>query len=75
MPLYCCVTVQLMLLDMLHPAKSVPLNSQCICAILLSVAASKSQVKTALDPTVVVTLCACSKTFGLGKTAMKNLQI
>ena len=70
------MTVQLMLSwNLLHPAKSLPLNSQCICAILLSVAALKSQVKTALDPTAVVTLWACLKTFGLGKTtmtAMKN---
>ena len=51
------MTVQLMLLlNLLYLAKSLPLNSQCICAILLSAAASKSQVKIALDPTAVLRL-------------------
>ena len=65
----------MLLLNVLHSAKSLPLSSQCICVILLSVADSKSQVKAALDPTAVVTSWACLKTFGLGKTtmtAMKN---
>ena len=48
------MTVQLII--SLHPTKSVPLNSQCICDILLSVDALKSQVKTALDPMVALRL-------------------
>ena len=65
------MTVQLILsLNLLHPAKSLPLNSQCICDILLSVAASKSQVKTALDPTDALRLSGGSKTSGLGKTTI-----
>ena len=65
----------MLLLNVLYSAKLLPLNSQCICAILVSIVDSKSQVKTALDPTAVVTSWACLKTFGLGKTtmtAMKN---
>ena len=62
-------------LNVLYFAKCLPLNSQYICAILVSIVDLKSQVKAALDPTAVVTLWACLKTFGLGKTtmtAMKN---
>ena len=65
------MTVQLMLSwNLLHPAKFLPLNSQCICTILVPVVASKSQVKTAVDPTAVVTSCAGPKTSGLGNSAM-----
>ena len=67
------MTVQLTLsLNLLHPAKSLPLNSQCICAILLSMVDSKSHVKTALDPSVVIRLWGSPITFGLGKTTMKS---
>ena len=67
------MTVQLvLLLNLLHSAKSLPLNSQCICAILVSVAASKSQVKIALDPIAALRLRGGCKTFGLGKTTAKN---
>ena len=53
----CCRTVHLMMsLRTLHPAKSVPLNSQCIWATSVSVDDLKSQVKAALDPTVAVRL-------------------
>ena len=64
----------MLLLNVLYSAKLLPLNSQCICAILVSIVDSKSQVKTALDPTAVVTLWACLKTFGLGKTAMTPMK-
>ena len=61
----------MMSLSTLHPAKSVPLNSQCICTTSTSVADSKSQVKTALDPTVTVRLQGDPKALGLGTTSRK----